>query len=181
MLFAGGHTTTRACVMVSALHCAVDFGKVEEHLAHVMEAIPGLLLAMLLAATLALALHVKMHHGLLANFITVTHGANLSIGWLEEAEHLGLELGAFESGAHGVVPTIILLLAASASAIEIGKLLGSRRRKIIAICWIALSLCCGPREAVSLPPMMGNRSAQARLPIIRPHDRESAAISAGQF
>lgn len=146
------HLVGCACVVIGALHCLFDVGNASAAFPLIVASIPALAESMLVAASLALVLHLRQHRGLFAYCVVASHASNLAVGWLELMVTRGVSLGLIEGILHGPLAASVLSAATVASLIEIGRLAGSRRMfRVTGICAAIGMACVTARAEESLP------------------------------
>jgi hypothetical protein len=146
----------RACIFVSATHVLVDIGESLPPVSHGLEALHEIEPALLGAATAALLLHLVLERAFFDRMMAAAHGCNLIIGWFgASAQWLSAMRVLCELNWFRVIGPFALLVAATATAIEILGLRHRRRRASLIAAVVVLALCLQPkdgRESASVLP-----------------------------
>ncbi|MET1110779.1 MAG: hypothetical protein ABWX67_04540 [Allosphingosinicella sp.] len=159
----------QACIFVSATHVLVEISESLLPVSHRLEAIHRFEPGLLGTATAALLLHLLLERAFFDRIIAAAHAGNLIIGWLgASAEWLSVLRVVRELSWFRTLAALALLLAATATVVEILGLRHQRRRASLIATALVLALCLQPRDDRDSPSMPPHSRFERREFVIGP-------------
>lgn len=145
------------CILVSAAHIAFDLVVSFVPDAHHLSLLPLIEAGLLVAATLALALHIALERAAFDLVIAAAHAGNLTLAWTNAAlEWMLRASGTDHPHWIAAIAGPVLVLAVVATLIELFGLRHKRARIVMLATLAVLALCCTQfrhaEQMMSVPP-----------------------------